>query len=186
MNSIAIDEEIELINDIIDSAIYHGGDSGGAYNSDGHSLESSIGEWLYAKGIDTSFAACENAIRPIEEININDYCKADKIWYCFIEDYQVDEICKEGLVSYRKGVHIQISQGKKSDVCGRHSGYHREGEAYKYAVIDVANAFGSGKSKFYCCKFEGYWKRGESFFVDYVAPECFKIETAIYKTREKR
>lgn len=29
MNSITIDEEIELINDIIHSAIYHGGDSGG-------------------------------------------------------------------------------------------------------------------------------------------------------------
>ena len=37
MNSIAIDEEIELINDIIDSAIYHGSDSGGVYNSDWHS-----------------------------------------------------------------------------------------------------------------------------------------------------
>ena len=177
MNSITIDEEIELINDIIDSAIYHGGDSGGAYNSDWHSLETSIGEWLYAKGVETSFAACKNAIRPIEEISINDYYKAEKIWYCLIKDYQLNEICKEGLVSDRKGVHIQIFQANESNVW---SGVRREGEAYKYVVIDVNRAFKSGKSKFYRCKYEDYTARGESFFVDYVAPDCLRIETVVY------
>ena len=178
MNSIAVDQEIELINDIIDSAIYHGGDSGGAYNSDWRSLETSIGEWLYAKGIETSFAACQNAIRPVIEININDYSKADKIWYCFIEDYQVDDILKEGLVSYRKGVHIQIDQANESNVWRRD---RRKGKAYKYAVIDVKKAFKSGKSIFYCCKYEEYTVHGASFFVDYVAPEYLKVETVIYE-----
>lgn len=178
MNSITIDEEIELINDIIDSAIYHGGDSGGAYNSDWYSLETSIGEWLYAKGVETSFAACKNAIRPIEEININDYYKAEKIWYCLIKDYQVNEICKEGLVCARKGVHIQIFQTNESDVWSR---VRREGEAYKYVVIDANRAFISGESKFYRCKYEEYAARGESFFVDYVAPDCLRIETVVYE-----
>lgn len=49
MKSLSIEDEIELMNDIIDSAISHGGDSGVAYNSDWYLLEESIGEWLFAK-----------------------------------------------------------------------------------------------------------------------------------------
>ena len=178
MNSVAIDKEIELINDIIDSAIYHGGDPGGAYYSDWYSLETTIGEWLYAKGIETSFTACQNAIRPIKEININDYYKVDNIWYCFIEDYKVERIRKEGLASGRKGVHVQIAQANVSNV--RKKDYSR-GKTYYYAVIDVKKAFESGKSKFYCCKYEEYMVRGVSFFVDYVAAEYLKIETVVYE-----
>ena len=84
--------DLEYINDIIDSAISHGGDSGGAYCSDWGSLEESIGEWLHAKGIETFFTACEDAIRPIKEIDILDYREDTKIWYCIVSEYRLDEI----------------------------------------------------------------------------------------------
>lgn len=42
--NLTIEAEIALINEIITSAIYHGGDPGGAYYSDWSGLESAIGE----------------------------------------------------------------------------------------------------------------------------------------------
>lgn len=41
-----IEDEIEIINEIINCAVDHGGDNGGAYFSCGESLCEAIEEWL--------------------------------------------------------------------------------------------------------------------------------------------
>jgi hypothetical protein len=50
-----IEDEINLINDIIDNAVSHGGDGGGSYDSNGYDLESSIRQWLDYKGLSEEY-----------------------------------------------------------------------------------------------------------------------------------
>lgn len=54
-----IDDEIEIINYIVDCAVDHGGDQGGAYLSCGESLCEAIQEWLAFKNLcDEYTVAC--------------------------------------------------------------------------------------------------------------------------------
>ena len=46
-----IEDEIEIINEIINCAVDHGGDNGGAYFSCGESLCEAIEEWLVYRNI---------------------------------------------------------------------------------------------------------------------------------------
>lgn len=55
MSETDIDKELELINDIIHMAIFHGGDGGGAYFSDAESLNESIQEWLVFRELDKEY-----------------------------------------------------------------------------------------------------------------------------------
>ena len=48
---ISIQKEIDLVNEIIRTAINHGGDQGGAYYTNWDCLQTAIGEWLYARGL---------------------------------------------------------------------------------------------------------------------------------------
>lgn len=59
---------------------------------------------MFAKGIDDKYAACSDAIRPIKEIDILDYCEDTKRWYCVVSEYSLDEICVNGLIvpDYKK------------------------------------------------------------------------------------
>ena len=43
---ISIQKEIDLVNEIIRTAINHGGDQGGAYYTNWDCLQTAIGEWL--------------------------------------------------------------------------------------------------------------------------------------------
>lgn len=65
--AMSIDEEIELINEIITSAIDHGGDLGGAYCSDWYGLESAIGEWLNARGLVNLYTPYNDKIASISK-----------------------------------------------------------------------------------------------------------------------
>ena len=167
---LSIEEEIEYINDIIDSAISHGGDSGGAYCSDWGSLEESIGEWLHAKGIETFFTACEDAIRPIKEIDILDYCEDTKIWYCVVSEYRLDEITAKGLTvpEYSKGVKLEVYRSKYGANDRIRSGFRHS----CFVEIDIRAAVAAGKSRFYFCDEK---KCGQHFFVDYIPVNCFTI-----------
>ena len=50
-----IENEIEFINSIIEEAISHGGDRGGAYFSNALNLNEEIVEWLKLRGIDNIY-----------------------------------------------------------------------------------------------------------------------------------
>lgn len=167
---LSIEEEIEFINDIIDSAISHGGDSGGAYNSDWDSLEESIGEWLHAKGIETFFTACENAIRPIKEIDILDYCEDTKIWYCIVSEYRLDEITAKGLTvpEYSKGVKLEVYRNKYGAKDRIRSSFGHS----CFIELDIWAAVAAGKSRFYLCE---ETRCRQHFFVDYIPVNCFTI-----------
>lgn len=166
---ISIIEEIELINDIIDAAISHGGDAGGAYCSDWNSLEESIGEGVFAKGIDDKYAACSDAIRPIEEVDILDYCEDTKRWYCVVSEYSLDEICVNGLIvpDYKKGVKLEIYRDRYGTNSRIRSGFGH----MCFVEIDVCAAVRAGKSMFYLCE----KKSNKYFFVDYIPVSCFTV-----------
>ena len=152
---ISIIEEIELINDIIDSAISHGGDAGGAYCSDWNSLEEAIGEWLFAKEIDDKYVACSDAIRPIKEIDILDYYADTKKWYCVVPDY-------------KKGVKLEIYRDRYGTNRRIRSGLRHS----CFIEIDIRAAVAAGKSRPYLCEEK---KCGQHFFVDYIPVNCFTV-----------
>lgn len=79
--AMSIEEEIELINDIIISAIYHGGDPGGAYYSDWLGLESAIGEWLNARGLSDLYTPYNDKIVSISKVSLCNLSSDEDIWY---------------------------------------------------------------------------------------------------------
>lgn len=167
---ISIIEEIELINDIIDSAISHGGDAGGAYCSDWNSLEEAIGEWLFAKEIDDKYVACSDAIRPIKEIDILDYYADTKKWYCVVSEYSLDEVSVKGLAvpDYKKGVKLEIYRDRYGTNRRIRSGFRHS----CFIEIDIRAAVAAGKSRPYLCEEK---KCGQHFFVDYIPVNCFTV-----------
>lgn len=64
-----LDEEIDLINEIISAAIYHGGDYGGPYHSDFGSLDNAVNNWLKKHDINDKyfFSPYEEIIKKIED-----------------------------------------------------------------------------------------------------------------------
>ena len=180
MKSISIEKEIELINYIIDMAVEHGGDFGGSYCSNWYSLEESIGEWLYAKGLDDSYAACKEPcydyIVPIKKIDFRDYLNDDTIWYCYISKYELDTIRADGLADTRKGVRQEIFRRKKIPTPLDYD------QRNMYVVeIDIQAALTEGKSSFFLA--ETHWGSNtyKHFFVDYIPANCFTIIKTEYQ-----
>lgn len=56
-----IEKEVEFINSIIQEAIYHGGDMGGAYFSNAQDLNEVIVDWLKLRGIDDTYTTTYEA-----------------------------------------------------------------------------------------------------------------------------
>lgn len=180
MKSISIEEEIELINDIIDSAVEHGGDFGGAYCSNWQYLEECIGEWLYARGLDDSYAACRepcnNYIVPIKKIHFKDYLNDETIWYCYVSKYELDRIRVEGLSDPRKGVRQEIFRRKGIPT---HLDWNQRDKYF--VIIDLQAVMIEGKSSFFLG--ETHWDSNtyEHFFVDYIPTNCFTIIKVKYQ-----
>ena len=180
MKSLSIEKEIELINYIIEMAVEHGGDFGGSYCSNWYSLEESIGEWLYAKGLDDSYAACKEPcndyIVPIKKINIKDYLNDDTIWFCYVSSYQLDEIKADGLTDTRKGVHKEIfrSKGLPTHLDWNYRNMY-------VGIIDIQAALTEGKSSFFLAETRWGSNTYESFFVDYIPANCFTIIKTEYQ-----
>lgn len=54
-----IEKEVDLMNRIIDEAVVHGADTGGAYYQNEEGLESAINTWLHYKKIDNIYCVGE-------------------------------------------------------------------------------------------------------------------------------
>lgn len=118
---ISIQKEIDLVNQIIRTAIIHGGDLGGAYCSDWEGLETSIGAWLKARGLSDSYAPANDVdgIVPLKNASFSEEDSNSYIWTLWISAVDINgkpisadrkwrEICKDGLHSYRPGVKFQL------------------------------------------------------------------------------
>lgn len=154
--AMSIKEEIKLINDMITSAIYHGGDPGGAYYSDWFGLESAIGEWLNARGLADLYTPYNDKIVSISKVSLCNLTSDEDIWYLRIPALDAkgkrigaaqkwQEIQSEGLQTHRPGVKFQLSCGKKGKMPFR---FQQEVEEC-VVVIDVACAESNDACEFY-------------------------------------
>ena len=153
--AMSIQEEIELINDIIISAIYHGGDLGGAYYSDWLGLESAIGEWLNARGLSDLYTPYNDKIVSISKVSLCNLSSDEDIWYLRIPALDSkgkrigafqkwQEIQREGLQNLRPGVKFLLSCGRKEKLPFR---FQQEEECV--VAIDIAGAEADGICEFY-------------------------------------
>lgn len=153
--AMSIEEEIELINDIIISAIYHGGDLGGAYYSDWLGLESAIGEWLNARGLSDLYTPYNDKIVSISKVSLCNLSSDEDIWYLRIPALDSkgkrigafqkwQEIQREGLQNLRPGVKFLLSCGRKEKLPFR---FQQEEECV--VAIDIAGAEADGICEFY-------------------------------------
>ena len=160
--AVSIEEEIELINDIITSAIYHGGDPGGAYYSDWLGLESAIGEWLNARGLSDLYTPYNDKIVSISKVSLCSLTSDEDVWYLRIPALDAkgkrigatqkwQEIQSEGLQAHRPGVKFLLSCGKKEKLPFR---FQQEEEECVVA-IDIAGAESDGICEFYQDKEDG-------------------------------
>lgn len=160
--AISIEDEIELINDIITSAIYHGGDMGGAYYSDWLGLESAIGEWLNARGITDLYTPYNDKIISISKVSLCNLSSDDDVWYLRIPAIDAkgnrisaaqkwQEIQREGLQTHRPGVKFQLSCSGKEKLPFR---FQQEEEECVVA-IDISGAESDGVCEFYQGKEDG-------------------------------
>lgn len=174
--SIMIEEEIELINDIITSAIYHGGDPGGAYFSDWYGLESAIGEWLNARELTDLYTPYNDEIVSISKVSLCNLSNDEDIWYLRIPAFDLkgkrigasqkwQEIQREGLQAQRPGVKFQLFCGRKEKLPFR---FPQEEEECVVA-IDIAGAESDGICEFYQGKEDG------SIFVDSIPAKYLSL-----------
>ena len=160
--SITIEEEIELINDIITSAIYHGGDLGGAYYSDWLGLESAIGEWLNAKGLTDLYTPYDDKIASISRISLSNMSSDEDVWFLRIPALDAkgkrigaakkwQEIQRDGLKTLRSGIKFQLSCGTKRDL----PFIFQQEEEECVVIIDVHGAELNNACEFYQEKEDG-------------------------------
>lgn len=57
--------EIDLVNQIIAEAVWHGADAGGAYCQNGSELKNAIEKWLDYKGINDKYIVCAEEYNPV-------------------------------------------------------------------------------------------------------------------------
>ena len=85
--ALTVNEEIELINDIISAAINHGGDMGGAYFSDWFGLETAIGTWIKARGLEGQYAPnSDSYLSKIQRITMSDIDRNESRYYIAFND----------------------------------------------------------------------------------------------------
>lgn len=173
---ISIEEEIDLLNDIITSAIYHGGDPGGAYYSDWLGLESAIGEWLNARGITDLYTPYNDKIVSISKVSLCNLSNNEDIWYLRVPaldskgkrigtSQKWQEIQRDGLQAQRPGVKFQLSCGRKEKLPFR---FQQEEEECVVA-IDIAGAEADGICEFYQEKEDG------NIFVDSIPAKYLSL-----------
>ncbi|MCR4640394.1 MAG: hypothetical protein K5697_00010 [Lachnospiraceae bacterium] len=159
---LTVEAEIALINEIITSAIYHGGDRGGAYYSDWLGLESAIGEWLKARGLTYLYTPYDDKIASISKVSVSDLSSDEYIWYLRVPALDAkgkrlsaaqkwEEIQREGLQTHRPGVKFQLGCDKKANL--PFSFQQEEEECV--VVIDIVGAELNNECVFYREKEDG-------------------------------
>lgn len=109
--ALTVNEEIELINDIISAAISHGGDMGGAYFSDWFSLETAIGVWIKARGLECQYAPNSNSyLSKIQRITMSDIDQSESRYYIAFYDDEVKQFQERGIAVSRPGVPFKLSR----------------------------------------------------------------------------
>ena len=160
--NLTIEAEIALINEIITSAIYHGGDPGGAYYSDWSGLESAIGEQLKARGLTYLYTPYDDKIASISKVFVSDLSSDEDVWYLRVPALDAkgkrisaaqkcEEIQREGLQTHRPGVKFQLGCDKKANLPFN---FQQEDEEC-VVVIDIVGAELNDECVFYQEKEDG-------------------------------
>lgn len=111
-----IEKEISLMIDVIDSAVMHGGDAGGAYYSDWFSLETAIGAWIKGKGLEGQYAPNEDSyFSKMQRVSMRDIASSKSRYYIVLCDDEVGRFQECGIVTSRPGVPLQLIENNKSE-----------------------------------------------------------------------
>lgn len=73
-----LQKEIDLVNQMIREAIWHGADAGGAYCQNGYELKNTIEKWLDYKGIGDKYIVCAEEYNPITKQHYHS-CNSDRL-----------------------------------------------------------------------------------------------------------
>ena len=108
---IPIEKEISLMVDIIDSAIMHGGDPGGAYYSDWFSLETAIGAWIKERGLESQYAPNEDSyFSKIQRLSMSDVVPSESRYYIVFCDNEFERYKEQGVATSRPDVPFRLVQ----------------------------------------------------------------------------
>lgn len=110
-NNLPIDKEIALMIDVIDAAVMHGGDDGGAYYSDWFSLETAIGAWIKERGLESQYAPNKDSyLSPIHRISMSDIDSSEASYYILFYDDEIERFQEQGIATSRPGVPFRLVQ----------------------------------------------------------------------------
>lgn len=103
---ISIQKEIDLVNEIIRTAINHGGDQGGAYYTNWDCLQTAIGEWLYARGLADAYTPSNDVagIVSIKKVSFSNQASDGSIWSLVIPAVDINGKKKALLRNGKKSV----------------------------------------------------------------------------------
>lgn len=179
--NLPIEKEIELINEIISTAIDHGGDLGGAYYSDWPSLESAIGKWLDARMLSNLYTPYNNKIVPISKASIRNYSRGKDIWYLRVPaidskgkrvsiDQKWQEIQNAGLSTQQQGVKLELEHRSKEEFQELLIRFQQFNDDF-IVIVDIIQAEFDGECELYQAK------ENSTYFVDSIPTKYLYLAT---------
>lgn len=134
-----IEKEIALMIDIIDSAITHGGDDGGAYYSDWFGLETAIGAWIKGRGLENQYAPnIDSYISKIQRFSLSDIASSESRYYIVFSDDDFERFKEYGTATSRPGVPFQLVQYNSNQSLT--PSFSRPQDKYGFYEIDYRRA----------------------------------------------
>lgn len=148
---ISVEKEIELLHEVINAAINHGGDLGGAYFSDWPGLEAALGTWIVGKGLEKAFIPSNNGehyIAPIKPYSMSSQLNEGARCIIAFDTFEVEQLENTGMVVSTSGIPFRVNM-MGEDSLGRCQTFSTERERRYFYEIDYRKAESEGACVFY-------------------------------------
>ena len=109
---ISVEKEIELLDEVINAAINHGGDLGGAYFSDWPGLEAALGTWIVGKGLEKAFIPSDNGehyIAPIKPYSMSSQLNEGARCIIAFDTFEVEQLENTGMAVPTPGIPFRVN-----------------------------------------------------------------------------
>lgn len=154
---ISVEKEIELLDGVINAAINHGGDLGGAYLSDWPGLEAALGTWIVGKGLEKAFIPSDNGehyVAPIKPYSMSTQLNEDARCVIAFDTFEVEQLENTGMAVPTPGIPFQVNITEE-DSWGRCQTFSTKRERRYFYEIDYRKAESEGACVFYYSCNEG-------------------------------
>lgn len=142
------------MDEVINAAINHGGDLGGAYFSDWHGLEAALGTWIVGKGLEKAFIPSDNGehyVAPIKPYSMSTQLNEDARCVIAFDIVDVEQLENTGMAVSTPGIPFRVSI-MEEDSLGRCQMFSTKRERRYFYEIDYQRAESEGACVFhYSC-----------------------------------